>query len=93
MAPPGEFKGQRRSSCGHVMAAFDCHDKCSPCPEKKVGQDPCVKGKVCNICDGFSEVQRDTLATPSYKIRKEKKRHLCMHLPRLLPQPLNQFRL
>ena len=43
-----------------------------------MGQDPCVKGKVCNICDGFSEVQRDTLATPSYKIRKEKKAGILM---------------
>ena len=53
------------------MAAFDSHEKCARCPGKKVGQDPCVKVKVCNICEGFSDVQRNTLATPSYKIHKE----------------------
>ena len=40
MVSPGEFKGQRRGPCGHVMAAFDSHDKCTCCCEKKVGQDP-----------------------------------------------------
>ena len=67
MASPGEFKGQRKGSCGHIMAAFDNHEKCARCRDKKVGQDPCV------ICDGFSDIQREKLATPSYKIRKERK--------------------
>ena len=49
MASPGEFKGQRRGSCGHVMAAFDSHDKCACCRNKKVGEDPCVKGQACII--------------------------------------------
>ena len=55
------------------MAAFDSHDKCTCCCKKKVGQDPCVQRQVCNICEGFSDVQRDILATPSYKICKEKR--------------------
>ena len=29
--------------------------------------------KPCKICDGFTEVQRDLLATPTYRIRKDKK--------------------
>ena len=29
MDSPGEKKGQRRGSCGHVMAAFDLHKKCA----------------------------------------------------------------
>ena len=70
MASPGSLKGQRRGSYGHAMAAFDLHEKCARCRDKKVGEDPCVKGQECVICEGFSDAQRET--TPSYKIRKEK---------------------
>ena len=73
MASPGEKKGQRRGSCGHVMASFDLHDKYARCRDKLIGEDDCVKDKPCKICDGFSVSQKDMLATPSYKIRKEKK--------------------
>ena len=38
-----------------------------------MGQDPCVLGSDCVVCDGFSDLQKERLATPSYKIRKEKK--------------------
>ena len=65
--------GQRRGSCGHVMAGFDLHKKCAHCREKKVGDDPCVKGQDCEICDSFSDIQRGMLATPQYQIRKDKK--------------------
>ena len=71
MASPGSLKGQGRGTCGHAMAAFDLHEKCARCREKKVGEDQCVKGLSCSICEGFSEAQRETLSTPSYKIRKE----------------------
>ena len=73
MASPGSLKGQRRGTCGHAMAAFDLHEKCAHCREKKIGDDLCVKGQSCVICEGFSEAQRETLSTPSYKIRKEKR--------------------
>ena len=73
MASPGELKGHRKGYCGHIMAAFDLHEKCARCREKKVGQDLCVLGNDCLICDGFSDSQKERLATPSYKIRKEKK--------------------
>ena len=69
MASPG----QRRGSCGHVMAGFDLHKKCARCRDKKVGDDPCVKGQDCEICDCFSDIQRGMLATPQYQIRKDKK--------------------
>ena len=69
MASPG----QRRGSCGHVMAGFDLHKKCARCREKKVGDDPCVKGQDCEICDSFSDIQRGMLATPQYQIRIDKK--------------------
>ena len=78
MASPGDKKGQRRGSCGHVMASFDLHDKCARCRDNLSGEDDCVKDKPCKVCDGFSDIQKEMLATPSYKIRKEKKAGLLV---------------
>ena len=78
MASPGEFKGQRRGACGHVMAAFDLHERCARCRDKKLGDDPCVKDKPCSLCDSLSESQKETLSTPSYRIRKERKAGLLV---------------
>ena len=72
MGSPGDKKGQRRGLCGHVMASFDLHDKCATCRDKLIGEDDCVVDKPCKICDGFSDIQKEMLATPSYKIRKDK---------------------
>ena len=69
MASPG----QRRGSCGHVMAGFDLHKKCARCRDKMVGDDPCVKGQDCELCDTLSDSQKGMLATPQYQIRKDKK--------------------
>ena len=33
--------GQRRGSCGQVMALFDLHTKCARCREKGIGGDDC----------------------------------------------------
>ena len=52
---------------------FDLHDKCARCRDKLIGEDKYVLKKPCVICDGFSESQRELLATPTYKIRKDKK--------------------
>ena len=73
MDSPGEKKGQRRGSCGHVMAAFDLHKKCARCRDKGIGDDPCVKDKQYSVCDSFSDEQRELISTPSYRIRKERK--------------------
>ena len=62
MASPGELKGQNKGPCGYIMAAFDLHKKCARCREKKVGQDLCVLGNDCLICDGFSDSQKERLA-------------------------------
>ena len=78
MASPGDRKGQRRGSCGHVMANFDLHDKCARCREKLIGENDCVLKKPCKICDGFSESQRELLSTPTYRIRKDKKAGLLV---------------
>ena len=67
MASPVEFKGQRKGSCGHIMAAFDHRDKCARCHEKKIGQDPCVLGNDCLICEGFSDSPKEKLAGRNVK--------------------------
>ena len=36
---------QKCGSCGHVMAVFDEHSKCTHCHEKGVGADLCVLKK------------------------------------------------
>ena len=73
MDSPREKKGQRRGSCGHIMAAFDLHKKCAYCRDKGIGDDPCVKDKQCSVCDSFSDEQRELVSTPSYRIRKNRK--------------------
>ena len=73
MASPGDKKGQRRGVCGHIMASFDLHKRCARCRDKGIGDDDCVAKKSCVICDGFTDSQKDMLATPTYKIRKDKK--------------------
>ena len=68
--------GQRRGGCGHAMANFDSHPFCARCREKGKGTDDCVKNPQtsdCKICNAFSEEQRLQLATPSYRIKKEKR--------------------
>ena len=64
--------GQKRGSCGHVMALFDNHKKCAGCREKGVGDDPCVKKQDCQICKAFTPSQILQLATPTYKAKKER---------------------
>ena len=68
--------GQRRGGCGHAMANFDTHAFCARCREKGKGTDDCTKNPQsanCSICNAFSEDQRIQLATPSYRIKKEKR--------------------
>ena len=73
MASPGDKKGQRRGLCGHIMASFDLHKRCVRCRDKGIGDDDCVEKRSCVNCYGFTETQKDMLATPTYKIRKDKK--------------------
>ena len=60
--------GQKRGTCGHIMALFDSHKKCA---RWGVGEDPYVKKLDCQICKGFTPAQVQQLATPTYKSRKE----------------------
>ena len=65
--------GQRRGTCGHVMAVFDSHLKCTRYRDKGVGDDPCFLKKDCSICKVFTPEQLQQLATPTYRDRKNKK--------------------
>ena len=78
MASPGEFKVQCRGACGHIMAAFDMHERCACCRDKKLDQDPCVKDNLCSICDNLSDLQKETLSMPSYRIHKDRKAGLLV---------------
>ena len=60
------------------MVSFYLHDKCARCRDKLIGEDDCVKEKPCKVCDGFSDMQKEVLATLSYKIRKDKKAGLLV---------------
>ena len=68
--------GQKRGSCGHVMAIFDGHAFCARCREKGKGEEPCIANKDtadCTLCNSFTPEQRAQISTPSYKIKKEKR--------------------
>ena len=57
--------GQKRGTCGHVMAMFDGHLKCPCCRDKGVGDDPCVLKKNCPICKAFTAEEVQQLAIPT----------------------------
>ena len=68
MASPG----QRKGACGHIMASFDRHSRCARCRDKGLGEDPCVLKLPCEYCEVLTPEQVIQLATPTYKLRKEK---------------------
>ena len=59
-----------------MMAGFDTHAVCARCRDKKKGSDPCVETppKPCSHCDSLSPQQLAQLSTPSYQLKKEKKK-------------------
>ena len=68
--------GQRRGKCVHVMANFDTHSHCARCRDKGKGKEPCVSDPQttnCQICNSLTSDQLQQLATPSYKLKKEKR--------------------
>ena len=57
------------------MANFDSRSQCAHCRDKGKGKDFCVENPQssdCQICKSFTPEQRQQLATPSYKVKKEK---------------------
>ena len=73
--------GQKRGTCGHVMASFDGHMKCARCRDKGVGEDNCVLKKDCSNCKGFTPEQIQQLSTPTYRERKSKDKKLVSSSP------------
>ena len=68
--------GQKRGSGGHAMASFDSHLYCALCRDKGKGKDTCIESKDssdCVHCNALTPQQRAQLATPSYKLKKEKR--------------------
>ena len=70
MASPG----QRKGACGHIMASFDKHSRCARCRDKGLGDDPCIRSLPCEHCELLTPQQVIQLATPTYKLRKEKQK-------------------
>ena len=64
--------GQKRGSCGHAMVSFDGHSFCAHCRDK--GKDPRIETPAndCKFCLALTPEQLAQLATPSYKLKKEK---------------------
>ena len=63
---------QRKGACGHIMAAFDRHSRCTRCRDKGLGDDPCISKLPCEYCELLTPEQVIQLATPTYKLRKGK---------------------
>ena len=63
---------QKRGACGHMMASFDSHARCSRCRDNKKGSDPCVLDQPCDACMQLTPGQLAQLAQPKYRERKEK---------------------
>ena len=74
---------QRRGSCDHMMAGFNSHKKCGQCRDKGIGDDPCVKQEVCEICECFTDTQHAMLSTPRTRYVERRKQVSWCHLPRL----------
>ena len=70
MASPG----QRKGACSHIMASFDRHSRCAHCRDKGLGEDPCISKLPCEYCKLLTPEQVIQLATPTYKLRKEKEK-------------------
>ena len=70
--------GQKQGTCGHIIVSFDGHLKCARCPDKGFGKDFCVQKKDCPICKSFTVEQKQLLANPTYKARKEKEQEISV---------------
>ena len=67
--------GQKRGSCGYAMVSFDGHAFCALCRDKGKGKVPCVETpqSECKFCIVLTPEELAQLATPSYKLKKEKR--------------------
>ena len=67
--------GQKRGNCGHAMAIFNGYSFCARCREKGKGKDTCVELPEIEFkfCLLLTPEQKAQLATPLYKLKKEKR--------------------
>ena len=64
--------GQKRGTCGHVMAVFDGHLKCARCRDKGVGrQSMCPQERLSNLQGVYSRAESSAFH-PTYRDRKNK---------------------
>ena len=70
MSSPGQKKGNH----GHAIASFDGQSFCARCCEKGKWKDMRVETPAtdCKFCLLLALEQKAQLATPSYKLKKEK---------------------
>ena len=71
--------GQKRGTCGHVIAVFDGHLKCARCRDKGVGDDPCVLKKT--YLQGFYSRADPTPFNPHLQREKEQGQEGGFRLP------------
>ena len=45
----------KRDKCGVVLPAIDGHVFCESCRSLGKGDDPCVKGRTCKLCDNYNK--------------------------------------
>ena len=75
--------------CLSLIYTTSAHDV--DCRDKLIGEDNCGVDKLCSICDGLSDAQKEIPVTPSYKIRKDKKAGLLVSPKDVtVLQPLDQ---
>ena len=74
MASPG----QKRGTCGHVMAAFDQHSRCARCREKGQGSDHCVNKQDCKYCTIISCLRSpNAIIIPTLWLKTKEIPRLC----------------
>ena len=56
-----------------LMVAFDNHNYCASCHDKGKGSNPCLLKQDCGFCIAMTSDQQAQLATPSYKLKKDKR--------------------
>ena len=65
---------RRGEVADYAIASFDGHTYCAHCRDKGKGDEPCIANKEtsdCKFCNALTP-ERVQLATPSYKLKKEK---------------------
>ena len=76
--------GQRRGSCGHVMALCDLHTKCVRCREKGIGGDDCVLKNPAPFVRSLQKIRRHSWPPLSIKHVKNLARRKVTLPPTLL---------